>query len=273
MAIADHSHRKVAELIDLSGRAALVTGGGRGVGLAVAARLAETGADVAIADLDGDRAEQAAACLAGRKGRVAAIEMDVASTTSVNEGMAVAAERFGGLGILVNSAALFPSTPHLADMNDEAWQSIIDVNAGGIMRCSRAAIPYLARAPYGAVICNITSRAAYRVTTVGMGAYAASKHAADGLTKVMALELGPRGIRVVAVAPIYIDTPGLADLRAAREQGETALDPIDALNASLPLQRVAVADDVARIVLMLVSDMAALVTGSVVLVDAGAMVR
>lgn len=273
MAIPDYSDRALYDLLDLSGRAALVTGGSRGVGLAVAARLCEAGADVVLADLDGPRAEAAAASLTGRRGRALAVQMDVTSTCSVNEGMAHAADTTGGLGILVNNAALFPPTPPIEGMSDEAWHAIIEVNAGGIMRCSRAAIPYLAAAPYGAAICNITSRAAYRVAVTGMGAYAASKHAADGLTKTLALELGPRGIRVVAVAPIYIDTPGLADLRAAARPGQTALDPADALNASLPLGRVAVADDVARMVLMLVSDMAALVTGSAVLVDAGAMVR
>jgi NAD(P)-dependent dehydrogenase (short-subunit alcohol dehydrogenase family) len=271
MAAPDVTGRSLADLVDLSGRVALVTGGARGIGLAVAARLAEAGAAVAVGDIDADGAVAAANELKRFGGATVGIALDVTSTDSVRDAVAAVAGEFGGLDILVNNAGIYP--PALVEtMPDEQWARVLEINTTGTMRCAREAIPYLRAAPRG-VICNMSSTAAFRISNPGISAYAASKHAVDGLTKALALELGGDGIRVVAVAPTMVETEGIAELRAAAAARGVVLGDSAAFAASLPLGRPNVPDDVARVVLFLVSDLAVMVTGSSVAVDGGSMVR
>ncbi|HZQ78524.1 MAG TPA: SDR family NAD(P)-dependent oxidoreductase [Acidimicrobiia bacterium] len=267
----DVSGRSIGELVDLSGRVALVTGGARGIGLAVAARLAEAGAAVAVGDVDAAGAEVAARSLKRFGGATAGVALDVTSTGSVRRGVSAVAADLGGIDILVNNAGIYP--PALVEaMPDEQWARVLEINTTGTMRCAREAIPYL-RASGRGVICNVSSTAAFRISNPGIGAYAASKHAVDGLTKALALELGADGIRVVAVAPTMVETEGIAELRAAAAARGVKLGDSAAFAASLPLGRPNVPDDVARVVLFLVSDLAAMVTGSSVAVDGGSMIQ
>lgn len=263
--IADQSPRSLAELLSLGGRSAVVTGGTSGIGRAIVARLAEAGADVVVADLDLDRAAVTAAEIARASGRrVLAALADVGDSAS----LAAVADRcvaeLGGLHIWINNAGIYPTTGPAIDATDEFIDRMLTVNVRGTFAGAREAAR---RMQSGGVIVNLASTTGFR-GAVGISAYSTSKHAVVGLTKNLALELAARDIRVVGVAPGVIDTPGvqaqLAPLAAA------GLDVASRMHRTL-LGRAGQPDDIARMVLVLASDLAAWVTGEVLVVDAGSL--
>lgn len=246
----------------LTGRVAVVTGGARGIGFACCARLAEAGARVLVADVD----EPAAAWAAAQLGpALSAAWVDVTESESVR----VLAERavvdHGRLDIWVNSAGVFPVSP-LLDLSEKDWDRVLDVNLRGTLFGAREAARLMIAAGHGGVVVNVASTAAYRADGPGVAHYVASKFGVRGLTQSLGVELGRHGIRVLAVAPTVTLTPGL---EAERESLEAAGFALDELGARLPLGRVAVPDDVARVVLFCASDLSLLMTGSTLLVDAG----
>lgn len=272
MAVEDLSSRALPELLSLRRRVAVVTGAARGIGLAVAARLAEAGADVLLADLDGPLAQQAAAELGQRYGtRTAGAACDVADPAQVAALAARAVDDLGGLDAWVSNAGIYPTTP-LLELTDEQWHRVLGVNLDGALTGAREAARAMVAAGRGGVIVSITSTASYRAHGPGMAAYVSSKHAVHGLTKSLALELAPHGIRVLAVAPTAIDTPGVESQRAAMAAAGAG-DLVDQVAAQLPLGRIGVPDDVARVVLFAVSGLAAFMTGSTLVVDAGDLIR
>lgn len=263
--IADQSHRTLSELLSLTDRAAVVTGGAAGIGRAIVARLAEAGADVIIADLDAEAATDAARAVAAASGRtVLAVEADVSDSAS----LAAAADRcvteFGRLDIWVNNAGIYPTTGPAIDATDEFIDRMLRVNVRGTFAGAREAAR---RMGAGGVIVNLASTTGFR-GAVGISGYSTSKHAVVGLTKNLALELAGRDIRVVGVAPGVIDTPGvqaqLAPLAAA------GLDVASRMHRTL-LGRAGQPDDIARMVIVLASDLSAWVTGEVLVVDAGSL--
>lgn len=266
--IADVSDRSIADLVSLEGRTAVVTGGGQGLGFAIAARLAEAGANVLIGDIDADLARNAAERIAAvSSGKILGTFMDVSDSASVEKAAAQASAEAGLPNIWVNNAGIFPSVP-LPDMTDETWNAVLAVNAGGTFVGARTAERHMREAGNGGVIVNVASTAAFKGVATGLSAYVASKHAVRGLTKQMALELAPQGIRVLGVAPTFCVTEG--NLKAAAEQSGADVSGSDiAAMLSSRLGRVGVPDDVARVVLFCVSDMAMFMTGSTLLVDAG----
>ncbi|MFV8816824.1 SDR family NAD(P)-dependent oxidoreductase [Haliea sp. E17] len=267
--IADVSSHTIADLVSLAGRVALVTGGARGLGKAIAARLAEAGARVVIADRDGELASAAATDLAGRFGvDVASAQMDVTDSATIAAAVQLAVDRFGGLDIWVNNAGIFPFVP-LAQMTDEVWDDVMAVNGRGSFAGAREAARHMVAAGKGGVIVNVASTAGFRGVSPGLSAYVASKHAVTGLTKQLALELAPERIRVLGVAPTYCVTEG--NIAAAQEAVGGDLNAAQEITAmfSSKLGRVGVPDDVARVVLFCASDMAMFMTGSTLLVDAG----
>lgn len=252
----------VADLLSLDGRHALVTGGAQGLGRAIAQRLAEAGARVTIADLDDDRAASAAAAVSEQHdARVVGVEMDVADEESVVAAAERARQELGEIDIWVNNAGVFPSVPAL-DMPLEQWDRVIDVNARGVFVGAREAAR---RMPDGGVIVNIASTAGIRGTAPGLAAYVASKHAVRGLTAQLALELAPRGIRVLGVAPTFVPTEG--NLAAAADLPE-GVDVMAVMRPGL-IGRLVAPDDIARVVLFCASDMSMVMTGSTLLADAG----
>ncbi len=256
--------RSLAELISLRGRRAVVTGGGRGLGAQIVRRLAEAGADVVAGDLDEAAARELAEQSTRLGGRVIPCRLDVADTPSLAAAADIAISELGGLEIWVNNAGIFPTTGPALEAEDAFIDRMLEVNVRGTYAGAREAAR---RMRDGGVIVNIASTAGFKAGA-GISAYVATKHAVVGITKALALELGPLGIRVLAVAPTIIDTPGvreqLAPLAAA------GLD-IEARAAANPLGRMGVPDDVARVVLFCCSDMAAFMTGSTVAVDAGSL--
>ncbi|MFG3341087.1 SDR family NAD(P)-dependent oxidoreductase [Glycomyces sp. NPDC048151] len=269
MTIPDVSAKSLHELVSLAGRRAVVTGGGRGLGKAIALRLAEAGADILIGDIDGTLAERAAAEIAERHDATAVgTAMDVADAASVAAAGELAAARLGGIDIWVNNAGVFPSVP-VAEMSVEAWDQVFAVNARGVFLGAKEAA---ARMDGGGVIVNVVSTAGFKGTAPGLAAYVGSKHAARGLTKQLALEFAPKGIRVLGVAPSFVPTEGnMAAATAAAEAMGVQLDPaqIAANMGTGLLGRIGVPDDIARVVLFCASDLSALMTGSTLLADAG----
>ena len=269
-AFADVSAVALADLLSLHGRRAVVTGGAQGLGLAIAGRLAEAGAQVAIADLDLDRAASAAAGIAEARGAsTIGVQMDVSDSASVEAATSRVVAEFGGIDIWVNNAGVFPSASVL-DMSDEQWDHVFAVNTRGVRNGAREAAR---RMPDGGVIVNVISTAGFRGTAPGLAAYVGSKHAVRGMTKQMALEFAPRGIRVLGVAPTFVPTEGnmaaaAAALAAMGEAGIDASNMPSAMSQSL-IGRVGTPDDIARVVLFAASDLATIMTGSTLLADAG----
>jgi NAD(P)-dependent dehydrogenase (short-subunit alcohol dehydrogenase family) len=259
MAIADVSEKSIAELLSLQERNAVVTGGARGIGLAICQRLAEAGANIVVADVREDLGKEAAEHLAQRWGVKALFcATDVTDGASIARLADTAVQELGGIDIWVNNAGIYPMSP-LLEMPDEQWDLVLDINLRGTFIGAREAARRMIAAHQGGVIINLASTAGYQGAP-GVEHYVASKHGVRGLTKSLAIELGPQNIRVLALAPTLIKTPGIS---------ESGLD-ISAF-ASLPLGRVGVPDDVGRVALFCASDLSMLMTGSTLAVDAGAL--
>jgi NAD(P)-dependent dehydrogenase (short-subunit alcohol dehydrogenase family) len=269
MTIPEVSGKTLTELVSLAGRRAVVTGGGRGLGKAIALRLAEAGADLVIGDIDDGLAESAAAEITEHHGvQAIGVAMDASDAARVAAAGTVATERLGGLDIWVNNAGVFPSVPAL-EMSVEAWDQVFAVNARGVFLGATEAAR---RMEHGGVIVNVVSTAGFKGTAPGLAAYVGSKHAARGLTKQLALEFAPRGVRVLGVAPSFVPTEGnMAAAAAAAEAMGATVDPAaiaKAMGTGL-LGRIGVPDDIARVVLFCASDLSAIMTGSTLLADAG----
>ncbi|MEB8341425.1 SDR family NAD(P)-dependent oxidoreductase [Streptomyces endophyticus] len=263
ISVPDVSTRTVTELISLTGRRALVTGAGRGLGLAIAQRLSEAGADVAVTDVDEQLALKAAESLPGR---TLPLQLDVTDPDSVSAGADRTVREWGGIDIWVNNAGIFPATPAL-EMPTQTWDEVFAVNARGVFLGAREAARRMSEAGHGGVVVNVVSTAGFRGTGPGLAAYVASKHAARGVTRQLALEFAPMGIRVLGVAPTFVPTEGSLAVAGASDP-ETAEHLMSVMQPST-LGRLGVPDDVARIVLFAVSDLAAFMTGSTLLADAG----
>ncbi|MFA7585756.1 MAG: glucose 1-dehydrogenase [Novosphingobium sp.] len=266
MAIADVSGKSIADLVSLKGRVAVVTGGAQGLGRAMVNRLAEAGASVLILDLRAGQADAAAREVSAATGaRVIAQAVDISDETQVAQAADRAVSELGGLDIWVNNAGLYPNVP-IMDVAIEDWDKVMAVNLRGVFIGSRKAARRMIDARKGGVIVSVVSTAGFRGVAPGVSSYVASKHGVRGLVKQMALELAPHDIRVLGVAPTFCTTEG--NSAALAELPERVREEIAATLTSR-LGRVGVPDDIARAVLFAASDMAAFITGSTLLVDAG----
>jgi 2-dehydro-3-deoxy-D-gluconate 5-dehydrogenase len=261
--------RPLASLLDLSGKTALVTGAAQGFGFACARRLAEAGSSVVLADVRRDRLEAAGRRLAG-EGRPVAVAVGDVSTAEGAAGLVqVATERFGRLDVLVNNAGVF-SNFLLEALEPAEFDRILGINVGGAFLCTKAAARQMREQGDGGSIINITSIDAVHPSAAGLAHYGTSKHAIWGLTKSMALELGPDGIRVNAIAPGPSLTEGAVEfVEAGAPEGIDVDAQWGAYEARIPLRRLAQADDVGRAAVFLASGLASYVNGAQLVVDGG----
>lgn len=251
----------MAQQIDLAGRRAVVTGAAMGIGAAIAGRLAEAGADVLITDVD-EQGRATADALVGRGLTATFSRCDVTDTDDL-----VAAAEAGAdgrpLDIWVNNAGIYPTTGSILDVADDFLVRMLEVNVRAQLSASREAARRMAG---GGSIVNLASIAGLR-GGAGISAYSTSKAAVIGMTRALAAELGPLHIRVNAVAPGMIDTPGVrAQLEPLRAQG---ID-VDRRIAANPLGTAGQPEHVADACLFLVSDLASFVTGVTLVADGGA---
>ena len=259
----------LSSLLDLTGKVALVTGAGQGFGFACASRLAEAGAAVVLADRRADRLDAARGRLAGAGRNVAAVDGDVSREADVARLVGTAVSQFGRLDVLVNNAGVF-SNFLLEHLEPAEFRRIVDVNVGGAFLCSRAAAARMREQGDGGSIVNLTSIDAVHPSGSGLSHYGTSKHAIWGLTKTMALELGPDRIRVNALAPGPSLTEGAVEfVEAGAPEGIDVEAQWAAYEARIPLRRLARPDDVARAALFLASDLGAYVNGAQLVVDGG----
>ncbi len=264
--IPDMSDRTLAELVSLTHRVAVVTGGAQGIGLAIARRLAEAGATVVLADRNEEGARAAATGIAG-PGVATARALDVTDATQIIATADAVVDEFGRLDVWVNNAGIFPSTP-LLELPDEEWDAVLAVNLRGMFLGAREAGRRMRDLGRGGVIVNLASTSAHAGFGPGFAHYTSSKHGILGLTKALAIELGPYGVRVLAVSPQLTLTEGITS--ASDDFGASGLGAVlDGLAARTPLGRVAVPDDIARVVLFAVSDLATFVSGSNISADGG----
>ncbi len=255
------SHPSIGELIDLRGRRAFVTGGSRGIGAAIAERLVEAGADVTIGDLDSPPHGHPPHAAAMERARFQ--RCDITDAAALTAALDVACRDAGSLDILINNAGIFPTTGPMLDATDEFVHRMLDVNVRAHYSVAREAAR---RMTSGGTIVNIASIAGLG-GGANISAYSASKAAVIALTRAFALELGPKGIRVNAIAPGIIDTPGVQDQLAPLKASGVDIERRITAN---PLGIAGVADHVARAALFLVSDLAAFITGHILVVDGGA---
>ncbi len=240
---------------ELEGKVAIVTGGSRGIGLAIAASLAEAGATIAVIGRNGERAESAAAGLPGEGHR--GFACDVADSDQVKATVASVREEQGPVAILVNNAGITRDNI-LLRMKDEEFDEVIAANLKGAFNLTRAVARGMMKKRDG-VILNITSVVGL-VGNEGQANYAASKAGLVGMTKSVAKELGSRGVRCNALAPGFIRTDMTAEL--SEEQ-------IEALQGQIPLGRLGETNDISGVVRFLVSPAARYITGQVLAVDGG----
>lgn len=243
----------------LAGKVALVTGGGSGIGRGICIRFAEEGADVAVADVNREGAEETANEVRRLETRALVIEADVASHADCTRMAQETAASMGKLDILVANAGIGRGAPFL-ELAEEDWEAVIRTNLTGVFLSCQAAARRMVEQGHGGRIITMASVAAERATP-RMAAYSSSKAAVRMLTRVMALELAAHRITVNAIGPGLIETPLTAPLvEALREEGR---------EVAAPLGRVGEPKDVADVALFLASDEADYVTGGIIFVDGG----
>jgi len=247
---------------DLTGRVALVTGGGAGIGAACARELAGLGAVVVVADLSAERAGEVAGTIQESGGTAFARMVDVTDAAAVDALVDDVVGQLGSLHIAVNNAGVaVPMTP-VADVPDEDWRRVMSINLDGVFWCLRAELRAM-RAGSGGSIVNMSSVLG-TVSRAGSAAYTATKHAVIGLTKGAAIDHAADGIRVNAVGPGFIRTQLLV--------GRHEPAALDALAGTWPMGRLGDPEEIGRAVAWLAGDAASFVTGAYIPVDGGYLV-
>jgi 3-oxoacyl-[acyl-carrier protein] reductase len=247
----------------LAGRVAIVTGGARGIGQAIALECAAEGASVVIADIDGERAADVAARIEALGGSALAVRTDVSAADSVAAMAGAALGRFGRIDVLVNNAAIVDVARQPSDLiSEEEWDRVMQVNVKGPWLCVRAVLPAM-REQRGGKIINLSSDLILSGVP-GLLHYVASKGALTAMTRSLARELGPDGICVNAVAP------GLTTTDAAMAHGQEAAERSIRTRA---IPRAQTPDDITGTVVFLASDASSFMTGQLLVVNGGSVLH
>ncbi len=253
---------KVSERFDITGKVAIVTGGASGIGRAIALALAESGANVVIADRALDGAEEMAREIESAGGKAIATKTDVTDSKEVEQMVQRTIEKFGKIDILINNAGIIARSS-VMDMREEELDRTFEVNLKGVVLCSQAAARHMIEQKSGKIVnmgSSLSSRASVCNLSGGGADYCASKAAVQAFTRTLAMELGPYGINVNAVAPGTTNTPmheGLWEMATIYFQN------------SVPLGRLAEPEDIADVVVFLVTDAARYITGQTIHVNGG----
>lgn len=242
-------------------RVAVVTGGASGIGLAVSARLATRGHRVAVLDVQGDAARQAAKDLEANGAQALGHEVDVSDRAAVDQAMKTVRDRFGPVELMVTSAGV-DGDDAFTDITSQVWDRILAINLTGTFHCLQAAIPDMLEAGWGRIV-TISSTSA-QSGAPNRAHYVASKGGVIALTKALAVELAPHGITVNTIPPSIIDTPMA---RAGEAKGN--FPGVEAVAAMTPVRRAGVPDDIAAACEYLCSDDAGFITGQQIGVNGG----
>ncbi|MGB9853751.1 MAG: SDR family NAD(P)-dependent oxidoreductase [Candidatus Bathyarchaeales archaeon] len=248
-------------MFDLKDRVAIVTGAGQGIGKEIALHLARSGAKVVIIDI-GDKIFEVLKDVEnlGREGL--AVKCDVSNGKEVDETVKKTVSKFGRIDILVNNAGIYPLKP-LIYMTEQDWEKVLNINLKGALLFTKAVLPKMIEQKRGVII-NISSVAGSVIGYQNLVHYSTSKAGMLGFTKAAALELAQYGIRVNAIAPGAIETPGTKAL------GEGLLKQIE---QTIPLKRIGQPKDVANLVAFLASDDSSYITGQLIIVDGGLTIQ
>jgi len=256
---------------ELTGQVAIVTGGGSGIGRAVALRLAREGCSVAIADIDGTSATNVAAEITAMQGAALALQIDVTQKAACDQMVQETVAHFGSLHIQFNNAGI-ARVASLLETDEATWDAIMDINAKGTLFCAQAAArQMIAQGNGGRIINNASAAGKTAPGRMPLGAYSASKHAVVGLTRQMGLEWAEHGILVNCVCPGIVDTPmwDLIDREVAQREGVPIGSVKAQIAATIPIGRIEQPEDVANMVAFLASADAAYVTAQAVDVSGG----
>lgn len=246
----------------LAGRVALITGSGSGQGRAAAQLFAEHGAAIAVVDIDDDGARETVACIEQRGGRAFAMHADVSTRRECDAMVAAAIDAYGRLDVLYNNAAIQMSG-RVVETTEEMWDITIATNLSAIFYACRAAIPHMLEGDGGSIV--NTSSTLGQQGSEGYAAYGAAKAGLIALTRQIAVEYGPK-VRANVIAPGSIDTPRF---RKVTERMDDAESFLGMLQRTIPMRRLGLAEDVARLALFLASDASAYTSGAVIPCDGG----
>jgi NAD(P)-dependent dehydrogenase (short-subunit alcohol dehydrogenase family) len=257
--------------LDLTGQVALVTGGGGGIGRAIALCLADMGAAVSVIEVVPERCEEVSGQIAARGRQAMTHCLNVMDAEAVRGAVDATSERFGRLDILVNNAGGV-SRRNFADLQEKNWRRHIDLNLVSNLAATQAAIPAMIAGGRGGAIINVTSIEAARAAP-GYAVYAACKAGINNLTRTLAVELSQHGIRVNAIAPDYTVTPGVRGNFTGPVDESKWFQPsdaqVEAIRRRIPLGRAGIAEECGRLATFLASPMASYITGAIIPVDGG----
>lgn len=257
-------------MMNFQGKTVVVTGGAKGIGFAITRRFAEAGANMVIADIEEDGANKVESLAKEYEVEGMFVRTDVSDEGEVKKMVEEVLGKFGKIDVFVNNAGIFPSVPAL-EMDTETWDKIQAINLRGVFLTSREVGKHMKENKHG-VFVNIASIDALHPSAVGLGAYDASKHGVWGFTKNFALEMAEYGVRVNAIAPGGVQTEGVEEVTQGQVKaiGEdnTEAAPIDA-----PMGRFAYPDEMATVAVFLASNAASYMTGEIVVVDGGMLLK